>query len=139
VVQPYSNSIEELAAAASEFQLQLTGRAPKAVTVVLSEETLVVTLHEALSPAERAFASNPAGASQVQQFHRQLFEASVDEFCREIKRIIGREVRESAAEFEPATGAVVHAFTTGTMVEVFLLAPSSADSARIADRPPHPT
>ena len=34
----------------------------------------------------------------------------------------GRDVREAAAEIEPATGAVVHAFTTGTMVQVFSLA-----------------
>jgi hypothetical protein len=31
-------------------------------------------------------------------------------------------VREAAAEVEPATGTVVKAFTTGTVVEVFLLA-----------------
>jgi hypothetical protein len=40
----------------------------------------------------------------------------------EIKRITGRDVREAAAEVEPGTGAVVHAFTSGTMVQVFLLA-----------------
>ena len=33
-------------------------------------------------------------------------------------------VRESMAEIEPATGTVVHAFTTGTMVQVFQLAPN---------------
>ena len=32
------------------------------------------------------------------------------------------EVREAAAEVETTTGAVVHAFTNGTMVQVFLLA-----------------
>ena len=31
------------------------------------------------------------------------------------------EVREATAEIEPASGAVVHAFTTGTVVQVFLL------------------
>jgi len=30
-------------------------------------------------------------------------------------------VREAAAEVETSTGAVVHAFTTGAMVQVFLL------------------
>ena len=39
----------------------------------------------------------------------------------EIKRITGRDVREAAAEIDSATGSVVHAFTTGTMVQVFLL------------------
>ena len=32
------------------------------------------------------------------------------------------EVREAAAEVEPVTGTVVHAFTSGTMVQVFQLA-----------------
>jgi hypothetical protein len=31
-------------------------------------------------------------------------------------------VREATAEIEPASGAVVQAFTTGTVVQVFLLA-----------------
>ncbi len=34
------------------------------------------------------------------------------------------EVREAIAEVEPTTGAVVQAFTTGTVVQVFLLAGS---------------
>ena len=50
-----------------------TGHVPKSVTVVLSESTLVITLHGALSPAEKALAKSPAGAAQVQEFHRQLF------------------------------------------------------------------
>jgi hypothetical protein len=43
---------------------------------------------------------------------------------QEIKRITGREVREATAEIETATGSVVHAFTTGAMVQVFLLIPA---------------
>ena len=64
---------EQVAQAVNAFQQQRTGHLPKAVTVVLSEDTLVVTLHEALSPAEKALARTPAGAAQVQEFHRQLF------------------------------------------------------------------
>ena len=103
---------------------QRTGHAPKAVTVVLSEDTLVVTFHEALTPAERALAKSPAGAAQVQEFHRQLFANSTADMRREIERITGRQVREAAAEVEMATGTVVHAFTTGAMVQVFLLVPA---------------
>jgi uncharacterized protein YbcI len=94
------------------------------VTVVLSEDTLVVTLHEALSPAEKALARTPEGAVQVQEFHRQLFKNSADLLRQEIKRITGIAVGEAAAEIETTTGAVVHAFTTGTMVQVFQLAGS---------------
>jgi uncharacterized protein YbcI len=113
---------QQVALAAREFQLQRTGYAPKAVTVVLSEDTLVITLHEALSPAEKALADSPAGAAQIQEFHRQLFQNSVETLRREIQRITGVAVREAAVEVETTTGAVVHAFTSGTMVQVFQLA-----------------
>jgi uncharacterized protein YbcI len=113
---------QQIAMAVSAFEQRLTGRAPKSVAVVLCGETLVVTLHGALSPAEQALANSPAGAAEVQEYHRQLFATSFDELRREIKRITGVEVREAAAEVEPATGTVVKAFTTGTVVQVFLLA-----------------
>ena len=113
---------QQVAEAVSAFQQRQTGYAPKAVTVVLSEDTVVVTLHEALSPAEKALARTPKGAVQVQEFHRQLFKNSADVLRQEIKRITGVAVGEAAAEIETTTGAVVHAFTTGTMVQVFQLA-----------------
>ena len=113
---------EQVAQAISAFQEQRTGYPAKAVTVVLSDDTLVVTLHEALSPAEKALAGTPEGAAQVQEYHRQLFKDSVDLLLEEIKRITGIAVGEAAAEVEATTGAMVHAFTTGTMVQVFQLA-----------------
>jgi uncharacterized protein YbcI len=112
---------QELARVASVYQQQRTGHAPKAVTVVLSEDTLVVTLHDALTPAEKDLARSPQGAAQVQEFHRQLFANSTSDLRQEIQRLTGRQVREAAAEIETATGTVVHAFTTGAMVQVFLL------------------
>ena len=128
-----SKIAEELARAASRFQEQRTGHAPKAVTVVLSQDTLVVTFHEALTPAERALANSPAGAAKVQEFHRHLFANSTDGMRQEIERITGRQVREAAAEVEMATGTVVVAFTTGAMVQVYLLAPNEMRKAD-ADR-----
>src|SRR5439155_21776953 len=113
---------QRLAEIASAMQQQRTGHQPTAVTVVLGEDTLVVTLHDALTPAEKALAKSPAGAARVQEFHRQLFADSSDAFRQEIKRLTGRDVREAAAEIEAKTGTVVHAFTTGTMVQVFQLA-----------------
>ncbi|MHB8972887.1 MAG: Na-translocating system protein MpsC family protein [Pirellulaceae bacterium] len=117
-----STMAQQVAEAISVFQEQRTGYAPKAVTVVLSADTLVVTLHEALSPAEKALSRTSEGAAQVQEFHRELFRSSVDSLLGEIRRITGVAVGEAAAEVETTTGAVVHAFTTGTMVQVFRLA-----------------
>ena len=113
---------QQVAEAISVFQEKRTGYLPKPVTVDLSDDTLVVTLHDALSPAEKALASTPEGAVQMQEFHRQLFKSSVDLLREEIKRITGVAVGEAAAEVEATTGAVVHAFTSGAMVQVFRLA-----------------
>jgi uncharacterized protein YbcI len=112
----------EIAHAASDLQRQRTGHTPKAVAVVLSDDTLVITFHEALSPAEKELAKSSGGAAQVQEFHRQLFANDADSLRQEIKRITGVAVREAAAEVETTTGTVVQVFTTGTMVQVFLLA-----------------
>ena len=112
---------EQVAHAISVFQEQRTGYPPKAVTVVLSDETLVVTLHDALSPVEKALARTPEGAVQVQEYHRQLFKDSVGLLRQEIKRITGVAVGEAVVEMETTTGAIVHAFTTGAMVQVFQL------------------
>ena len=112
---------EQIAAAASTFQQERTGHGPKSVSVMLGGDTLVVTLHGALSPAEQAMARNPEGAAKVQEFHRQLFLNASDTLRQEIKRITGVDVREATAEVEPASGAVVQVFTSGTMVQVFLL------------------
>ena len=120
--QPKLSMAQQIAEAASAFQQQRTGHAPKAVTVVLSEDTLVITLHGALSAAEEALAKTPAGAAQVQDFHRKLFTSSCEPLRQEIQRITGEEVREATAEVEPSTGTVVQVFTKGTMVQVFLLA-----------------
>lgn len=118
-----STMARQIAQAAIAFEQRRTGsHVPKSVTVVLSEGTLVITLHEALSPAERSMANSPTGAAQMQEFHRQLFANSSDSLRQEIKRITGMEVREATTEIEPVSGAVVQAFTTGTVVQVFLLA-----------------
>ena len=106
-----STMAQQIAQAAIAFEQRRTGHVPKSVTVVLSEDTLVITLHEALSPAEKALAKSPAGAAQVQEFHRQLFANSSDSLRQEIKRITGMEVREATAEVETdhrRRGAGVH-------------------------------
>ncbi len=124
-----SNVAQQIAEAAIAFQRERTGHAPTSVTVVLGEDTLVVTLHGVLSPAEQVLAKTLEGAAQVQKFHRQLFANSCEPLRQEIKRITGVDVREVVAEIEPTTGTAVQVFTTGSMVQVFQLAQSvPADS-----------
>lgn len=113
---------EQVARVVRDFQQQRTGHAPKSVTVVLSEGTLVITLHQALTPAERDVSRTAEGAAKVREFHRELFQNSTGPLKAAIERITGVAVHEAAAEVEPETGAVMHIFTTGTMVQVFQLA-----------------
>ena len=113
---------QQVARAARAFQQQSTGHMPKSANAVLNEDTLVVTLHGALTPAEKALAQSPAGAAQVQEYHRQLFTDSCAPLRQEIEKITGVEVCEAAADIEMRTGSVVQVLTTGTMVQVFLLA-----------------
>ncbi len=126
---PVGTMAQRVADAVTKFQTERTGHAPKTVTVVLSDATLVVTLHEALSPAEIILSRTPDGANFVRDFHRRLFDSSVGSLREEINRITGVPIRESAVEVETATGAVEHAFASGTMVQVFRLANSITPEA----------
>ena len=127
--KPESTIAQQVAQAVMAFQQKTTGYTPKAVTVVLSEDTLVVTLHEALSPAEKDMAKSPSGAAQVQEFHQQLFSTSSQRLRKEIERITGVEWREAIVELEPTTGDMVQAFTRSGMVQVFHMARNVPDGS----------
>ena len=71
----------------------------------------------------------------MQEYHRQLFASDSDALRQEIKRITGIVVREATAEVEPASGAIVQAFTTGTVVQVFLMDGSSPTETWSGVRP----
>jgi uncharacterized protein YbcI len=124
-----SSVAKQVAQAAAICHLERTGRAPESVAVVLSGDTLVVTLHGALSPAERTLALTTEGAEKLTEFHRRLFATSLEPLRERIRKIIGSDVLEATAELEASKGTVVQVFTTGTMVQVFLLSGNLAASA----------
>jgi uncharacterized protein YbcI len=113
---------QQIARAASDFERQRTGRVPRSVAVALAGDTLVVTLHGVLSPAEQGLARSAAGIAQLQKLYRLLFTDAAGSLRQEIKRITGVDVREATAAVQPATAGVVPVFTTNTVVQVFLLA-----------------
>src|SRR5271157_172808 len=120
--RPASTAAHQIARAAIASERDRTGHAPKSVTVILSNDTLVITLRGALSAAEEALAQSPAGTARMQEFHRQLFAYASDSLRQVIKRITGVEVREASAELETKTGTVMQMLASGTIVQVFLLA-----------------
>lgn len=115
---------QQIAQAAIAFNQERTGKSPQAATVVLSEDTLTITLHGALSPAEQALAKSARGEAQTQEVHNQLFANSCDPLRQAARRITGVDMREATAESETTTGAVVQVFATGMVVQVFQLAQS---------------
>ncbi len=127
--QSETSRAEQIGRAARVFEQRRTGQTPESVNVILNEDTLVITLHGALSAAEKVLARTPDGAAQVQEYHRRLFDSSSDSLRQEIKRITGVEVREATVEVETAAGAVVQTLTSGAVVQVFLLARSVAADA----------
>ncbi len=133
--QPKSNRAKQIAEVAKAFEQERTGHRPKSVTVVLSDDALVITLHGALSEAEKALARDPNGAAKVQEFHQQLFASAAGPLRTEIERITGVKVREATAELEPKAGQVVRAFASGTIVQVFLLAGNVDTDVWSNDRP----
>ena len=67
---PRPSMAERIAQAARDFQRRITGHAPQDVKVVLNDKTLVITLYEALTEAERALSQSSEGAARVREFHR---------------------------------------------------------------------
>ena len=110
---------QQIAQTAIAFEEQRLGRKPTSVTVVLGGDTLLITMHGVLSPAEMALAASSAGAAQLQEFHQQLFNLSSDPLRREIKRITGLDVCTVA---QNRAAAAVQVFAIGTVVQVYLLA-----------------
>jgi uncharacterized protein YbcI len=122
VDKPTLTKAQRIAEAASAFEQRRTGRVPDLVTVVLSAKTLIISLHGVLSPAERAIANTPDGATRMQEFHRLLFASSSEPFRQKIEEIIGAEVQTAGGRIEAAS--LVPVFPAGVIVQVFLLADS---------------
>ena len=122
MASPRPTLVQEIAEAVISFQDRATGHTPKAVTVVLSQDTLVIVLHAALSPAEKDLGRSPRGATQIQEFHRQLFSTASRELQDDMKRITGVEWTEAVAEVEPTTGGMVQAFARAAAIQLLHLA-----------------
>ena len=111
---------QQIAQVAGLFEQSRTGRIPREVTAVLTGETLVITLHGALSRAEKIMAETPQGAAQVREFHRVLFDASSEPLQLEIERITGVGVRQANSR-DSAAGTIVPLFEADAIVQVFVL------------------
>jgi uncharacterized protein YbcI len=111
----------QVAQATGSFEHLLLGRTPRSVSVVADGGWMVVHLHEAFSPVERRLAADEEGSNRVKEFHRYLFDHSLDSLRSHVRRSTGVELRGAIAHIDTTTGSVLKTFTTNPAVELFLL------------------
>ncbi len=111
----------QVAQAAGSFEHLLLGRTPRSVTVVAGGGWMVVSLHEAFSPVERRLSADEEGSHRVRDFHRYLFDNSLDSLRSHVRRSTGIELRGAIAHVDTTTGSILKTFTTSPGVELFLL------------------
>lgn len=105
----------------TKFQMEMSGHAPTKVTVTLEQETLIVTLIDALSPVEVTLSQTEIGAAQVQEYHDRLFKSSLPGLREELQRVMGVAIKDAAVKFETDNGVVTHTFVNGTVIQLFRL------------------
>jgi uncharacterized protein YbcI len=105
-----AEAAHQIAKAACDFEQARSGHRPTSATVVLCDDTVVVSLPGVMSPVEMDLAKNPAGAACVREFHRQIFTNSCSPLSKRIGEITGVTVREGRSELWTETGKVVQMF-----------------------------
>lgn len=123
-----SRIAKQVAGAAAAFQQQMTGRLPSAVTVVLSEDTVIITLRGVLSPAEMALAKSGEDAARLRELHRSLFTTASEPLRRQISDITGVDVCEASMEVDTSTGTAVQVFGLAQAVPADSWSGSGSDS-----------
>lgn len=119
-----------VARAACDFDQRLTGRVAQFVTAVLTDDTLVVSIHGVLSPSEHRRAASRSGAAEVREQHCRQLADSLGALRQHIKQAIGLDVCGATAEIEGASGLLVKTFTTSTGVALYLAAQVTRNARR---------
>jgi uncharacterized protein YbcI len=118
---PARRVARQVAHAAGTFEHLLLGRAPTSVTIVADGDRMVVSLHEPFTETERRMAGDTEGSARVCEFHRYLFEHSLDSLIGHVRRQTGVELRGAIAHVDVVTGSVLKTLTTSPDVDLFLL------------------
>jgi len=111
----------QVAQVTGTFEHVLLGRSPTSVGVVADADWMVVHVHEPLSAVERRLAADAEGAVRVRDFHRYLFESSVDSLLRHVQNATGVHFRGAIAHVDLATGSVLKTLSTRAEIDLFLL------------------
>jgi len=87
---------EPIGRAASASQERGTDRVPYSVAVDLGDDTLVITLHEVFSPAEKTLPQAGTDAAQMQEIYRQFIADASASLRQHMKRLADERVPEAA-------------------------------------------
>ena len=118
---PVHRVARQVAQAAGTFEHLLLGRVPTSVTVVADGDWMVVSIHEPFTAPERRMVRDAEGSARVRDFHRYLFENSLDSLIGHVRRRTGVELRGAIAHVDVVTGTVLKTFSTNPDVDLFLL------------------
>jgi uncharacterized protein YbcI len=111
----------QVAQATGTFENMLLHRVPKSVSVVASEEWMVVHLHEDFDAVERRMATAGDGRQRVEEFHRFLFESSLESLRSHVRRATGVMLRGAVAHVDTDSCMVLKTFSTHPSVDLFVL------------------
>ena len=112
IAEPLSEvgAAKQLADIARQFEQSQTGLLPQSATAVLENDSMVITLHGVLSPAEKKLAKTPTGANQVRELNRQRFMKTCRSLWQKFEVITGVAVLEATSEITTDTDTVVQVF-----------------------------
>jgi len=111
----------QVAQATGSFEHLLLGRPPTSVTVVVKGDSMVITIHETFSDVERRLARDDQGRHRVRDFHRYLFDTTLDLLREHVEENTGVQLHGALAHVDMTTGSVVKTLTTDADIELFLL------------------
>lgn len=111
----------QVAQATGTFENMLLHRVPRVVSVVTSEEWMVIHLHEDFDAVERRLAAATDGRQRVEEFHRFLFENSLPSLRSHVRRATGVTLRGAVAHVDTDNHAVLKTFSTNPTVDLFVL------------------
>jgi uncharacterized protein YbcI len=117
----------EIADVVTAFGREEMALAAKSVAVNLRPRAIVVTLHEALPPAEQDYAAEAAGRVLLRRLYAAAFDAVKKSLEMAVSRKVGRPVRRSQLRVAKS-GDSVFLFALG--------ARSGRAGRRLRDRPP---
>jgi uncharacterized protein YbcI len=117
---------DQIAQAVWDFETNRTGGRPRAVSIVLNNDILVIKRHRALEVAERQvlatdkFDTDKAASEGLKQKQHVL--TATDSIWQDIERITGRQLKEYTVEAESRFAATIQkASLSGVLVQVFRL------------------